>query len=130
MELTRARLIGFGHRIAYATLVSSLLWIGVSLPSEAMLTDPYGRSAWFVRLLDLPIAVATQALPCEEFALDLWFTIRGERVCPGVPAREAFFNHMRLGIPVYVLLFYVPNVLLGAVRWWQRRRSVAPAQAQ
>ena len=127
MRLSKQHFIGLAHRVAYAALISALVWALVLSPSDAMLADPYGPSTWLVRLVDLPIAVATQALPCDEFALDLWFTIRGERACPGVPEREAFFQHMRVGIPVYVFLFYVPNILIGAARWWRGRASSKPA---
>ena len=129
MKLSRKQLFGLSHRIAYAALISALVWILAQLPMQV---NPYGLDARLLFALDWPIAVATQPLPCKEFAIDLWFTGQGGEPCPTgigyqVPARDMFFNHMRVGIPVYVFLFYLPNILLGAVRWWRRRRGAAPA---
>ena len=126
MKPARKIVFGLANRIAYAALVSALLWILVGLP----MSYPYGFNGQLVFALDWPIAVATQILPCKEFALDVWFTGKGGEGCPEayhppVPAREMFFNHMRVGIPVYAFLFYLPNIALGLVRWWCRRREPA-----
>lgn len=128
MRSAKKQVLGLSHRIAYAALVSALLWILVGLP----MSYPYGFNGLLVLALDWPIAVATQVMPCKEFALDLWFTVKGGEGCPQgfanqVPAREMFFNHMRVGIPVYVFLFYVPNIALGLARWWRRWREPTAA---
>ena len=124
MKLSRKGLFGLVHRIAYAALISALVWILALLPRQPV--KPYSFDAILALAFDWPIAVATQPLPCKEFALDLWFTVEGGEGCPqgfanNVPGREMFFNHMRVGIPVYVFLFYIPNLLLGVIRWWRRR---------
>lgn len=110
---SRRQLIGLCHRIAYATLMSVLIWIGATIPIGPVKgSDPLLVA---VTAADLPIALATQALPCTEFAIDLWFTVH----CPP-PQEESvprlFVNHLRVGIPVYVLLFYLPAIVRAALR--------------
>ena len=131
MKPGKRQLINLVHRIAYAALISALVWILARLPMQL---NPYGPGALLLLALDWPIAVATQPLPCKEFAIDLWFTVEGGEGCPSgigyqVPAWEMFVNHMRVGIPVYVFLFYVPNILIGSVRWWRGRgRPESPSR--
>ncbi len=133
MKLRKKLLLGLSHRIAYAALISALVWILALMPRQPV--EPYSFEALLALAFDLPIAVATQPLPCKEFALDLWFSVEGGEGCPQgfanqVSARERFFNHMRVGIPVYMLLFYLPNVFLYLIRWGRRRRMALPASRQ
>ncbi len=104
-------LFGFCHRAAYAALVSAIVWIFMFLPLPEG-GYPDGMTVRVIRLLDLPIAVATQIMPCDEFAVDLWFSVRGGGGCPEPigDLRTYFFNHMRIGVPSYLLLFYLPNI--------------------
>ena len=121
MESKMRRLLSACHRFAYAALVSALVWIFAQLPMQM---NPPELGARILLVLDWPIAVATQVLPCREFAVDLWYAGAAPDGCPQgfanqVSTREWFFNHMRVGIPVYLFLFYVPDLLA-----WLRRRVV------
>lgn len=124
MRIVKKRLIGLCHRVAYAALVSAIVWIFVDLPLPEGSYPPtrWGVSLTIARWLDLPIAVATQPLPCSESAIDLWFRIR----CPE-PIGDLwryFFHHMRVGIPAYVLLFYLPSIYRLSRSWWRQRRGM------
>ncbi len=125
MKLSRTVILGLSHRLAYAALVSALVWIGAHLPLPAGTYPPsrWGVRNTLVRVLDLPIAAATQVLPCNEFAIDLWFTGTGGEGCPhdakGVTA--FFINHMRVGVPTYLLLFYLPAIARAGRNRWRRR---------
>ena len=123
MSPWRTTLTGLSHRFAYAALVSALVWVGFQLPIPEGTFPPteWGTRNSVVRWLDLPIAMTTQLLPCDEFAIDLWFTPQ----CPfngGGPAR-LFANHMRLGIPTYMLIFYLPAIFRASRDWWLRQRQ-------
>ncbi len=103
-----------------------MVWIFLFLPLPEGTVYPEGMDIQVVRWLDLPIAVATQLVPCDEFAVDMWFRVR----CPEPigDLRRYFFNHMRIGIPVYLLLFYLPNIYRTGHNWWRRRRAGSQAQ--
>jgi len=123
--LKKSTLLGFCHRLAYAALISSLVWIFAFLPLSE---GTYPPTRWGIRLtiarwLDLPIAVATQIVPCHESAIDLWFRIRCPEPIDGL--ERYFFNHMRIGILAYVLLFYFPAIFLACRRWWHHRRRAS-----
>lgn len=112
MISNKSALLGLLHRIAYAALVSCVVWIATwdyPAAGELTVTSFHRVAIW----LDLPIALATQVVPCDEFAVDLWFTVQGGEPCPiNATPREQLLNHMRLGIPVYALIFYLPNLAL------------------
>ena len=72
---------GFSHRFAYAALISALVWIFTAEPFPAQLY-PLGAGQQLLRWFDFPIALATQVLPCDDFAIDLWFTGQGGEGCP------------------------------------------------
>lgn len=122
MRFTKKSLLGICHRVAYAALISAIVWISVDLPlpDDSYPPTRWGISLTITRWLDLPIALATQLLPCSESGIDLWFRIR----CPEpIEYRRYFFNHMRVGIPAYVLLFYLPIICRRVCCWWRRRRE-------
>ena len=125
MSFNSRHLVGFCHRVAYAALATCVVWIfALHLPVPEG-GYPWGLSVRIVKWLDLPIAVATQVLPCDQYAVDLWFSVRGGGGCPEPigDLRRYFFNHMRVGVPVYVLLFYLPNVYCAVRRRWLQRRQ-------
>ncbi len=119
------RLEQFSHRLAYASLISTLTWIfALHLPHGGY---PWSASLKAVRLMNFPVAVATQLLPCDEFAIDLWFSGRAGEGCPAqISLKEFFFNHMRLGIPVYVVIFYLPNIYFASRRLLRRTVDNSP----
>ena len=116
-------LSGFSHRFAYAALISAIVWIGYQLPLPEGTYPPtkWGVRNSIVRWFDLPIALTTQVLPCDDFAIDLWFEFR----CPNDTGLTQWFlvNHMRVGIPTYMLIFYLPVIYRAGRGWWLRRRG-------
>ena len=127
MTTWKAHLFGFSHRFAYATLFSAMIWIGAFLPLPEGTYPPtkVGIRNTVLIWFDLPIAVTTQILPCDEFAIDLWFTVKGGELCPGNGGTrtEFFVNHMRVGISTYMLIFYLPSIFRAGRGWWLRRRG-------
>lgn len=118
---------GASHRLAYAVAISSVVWVlavqPLNLPAD-------GLAFRMVQVLDLPIATASQLLPCDESGLDLWYRVGpGQSSCPHNPGREFFLNHMRIGVPAYVLLLYVPSIFRATRDWWRRRRAPVAGSA-
>jgi hypothetical protein len=112
MEPRKRLILGAFHRLAYATAISVIVFLVAVQPLELSL---HGATFWTIRILDLPIATAGQLLPCNERGVDLWFRAEpGYSGCPHNPGPEFFGNHMRIGIPAYLLLFYLPSLLLAA----------------
>jgi hypothetical protein len=104
-------------------LLSAIIWVFFRL---LLFEGMYPPTKWgfrnsIMRWLDLPIALSTQLLPCNEFAIDVWFTVR----CPNESGGLArfFWNHMRVGVPTYMLIFYLPASYRAGHGWWRRRRS-------
>ncbi len=121
MDIKNSYILGFCHRVAYAALISAIVWVFVFLALPEGTSYPGDMTMLFVRWLDLPIAVATQIMPCDKFALDLWFRVR----CPEPfgEYRRYFYNHMLIGIPAYLFLFYLPNIYRAGRNWWRQRRQ-------
>ena len=123
MHAWKSTLSSFSHRFAYAALISALVWVFFRLPLPEGTYPPtkWGVRNSVMRWLDLPIALTTQGLPCNEFAVDVWFTVH----CPhdsGGLARF-FWNHMQVGVPTYMLIFYLPTAFRAARGWWRNHRS-------
>lgn len=117
--------VGALHRLAYATAISAIVWLVSAQPLNVSLK---GLTSWTIRILDLPIATASQLLPCDERGLDLWYRVApGYSSCPHNPGPEFFGNHMRIGVPAYLALFYLPNLLLAARRRWRRSKATVAA---
>jgi hypothetical protein len=117
-------LVGFCHRCAYGVVLSLLVWVfTLHLPLPE---GPTARAVTTVTMkaLDLPVALATQLMPCDEFAIDIWFSVRGGGGCPQPLGNLLgyFWNHMRVAVPTYVLIFYIPAGLAVVYRRILRRR--------
>jgi len=121
VTVKNTHLIGFSHRLAYAALISALVWIFLflPLPDDAYPPTRWGINLTIARWLDLPIAIATQIVPCRESAIDLWFRVRCPDPIEGL--QRYFFNHMRIGIPIYVLIFYLPSMFRRGRNWWRQQ---------
>lgn len=124
MGRTASALLGLSHRIAYATAIAGSVWLFYSISFGGPLEK---SSAALLKLADLPIATASQLLPCNARGVDLWYRVGpGESVCPHyTTTSESLGSHMRVGVASYVLLFYLPNLLLAARRRWRGRRAIA-----
>jgi len=121
MRLKNHDLLGFCHRVSYAALVSLIVWISVFLPMPDGINYSEDIRYRAVRWLDLPVAIATQPMSCGDSALDLWF--RTWCLLPDIELEEYFFYHMRIGVPAYVTLFYIPILFRAGCSWWRRRRK-------
>ncbi|MEO7975492.1 MAG: hypothetical protein ABIU84_18070 [Thermoanaerobaculia bacterium] len=124
MQQIGPALLGLAHRVAYATAIAGAVWLFYSIPFDGPLEK---SPKVLLKLFDLPIATASQLLPCNARGVDLWFRIGpGESACPHYSTMsESLRSHMRVGVLAYVLLFYLPSLLLAARRRWRGRRPAA-----
>lgn len=103
------RILGLTHRLAYATTVALAGFLLTVMP-VGLRIDPSG---FVVHLLDLPVAAAGLLLAPEWRGIDLWFQPQEWGYLHPI---EGLLRHLRLAIPVYMLLFYLPNLIAGAHR--------------
>ena len=104
---------GLAHRVAYAIVIGVAIWYFALVPfSETSIPRPLHE--WLLKLLDLPIAAVNAILPWQWKGIDVWSS---ERQPEYSNVLKMLRVHLRVAVPVYVLLFYVPN----AVRWVMRR---------
>lgn len=115
--MSSAAIQGFFLRLGYAVALSALVWNFFVLPLGVDL-DAWGP---VLNALNAPVATASLLVPCPERGLDAPFSQCHQQ--GGQTPPRFFFNHLRLAVPVYVLMFYLPNALRGAWRSW-RGRSV------
>ncbi len=115
MNFKKSDVVGFSHRVVYAGFISAIVLIFTFLPLPEGVTYPGDNTILVVRWLDLPIAIAARLLPCGHSAIDLWF--RYWCLEPIDDLRRFFYNHMRVGIPTYVLLFYLPSIYRAGRNW-------------
>jgi len=104
-------LIGFVHRVVYAALLTLCSWLTC--------TSPVGAHAAVQKLtcevLDWPIAAAGVVVRHWR-GVDVFY---GGGGCEFCPPKEFFWSHLRFGILVYVVLFYVPSVVILIARRWR-----------
>jgi hypothetical protein len=119
-------LLGFIHRVAYAALVSFVVWF---LWTARFDTLPLGRDLQLriVSVLDFPVAMVSEQMP-----LDGWRSIdpfSRDQMGHNEPNEKVLLWHLRLAMPVYVVLFYLPNLVLWIVRRFRKgsRPKEAPA---
>ena len=103
-------IVGFIHRVVYASLIS-LLGVTVCVLS----TMDVGTLP--CKLMNWPVSIVGQHLPGWA-GLNVF---NEQNRCDFCTPTERFQSHMTLAIPLYVILFYLPNVV--AWLWWRRRRS-------
>jgi hypothetical protein len=108
-------LLGLCHRIAYATTFA-LAGLLLAVMPLGLKLDPTGVTT---HVLNLPVAAVGLILPDEWQGIDLWFS---QQEWGYLHFSETLIRHLRLAIPVYVLLFYVPSLFRGAVKWGRGRR--------
>lgn len=100
---------GLSVRLILSVLISLMVWWLFTTPFDRL---PLPRSVVpvIVRVLDFPVALAGEVLPIRGMELvfdnhDTW--------CDFCQPGEMFRQQMRLAIPVYLLLLYVPNLILS-----------------
>lgn len=118
-------LLGFAHRLTYATLLALLTWLLSWLPVSTQLAGSAIVSA-VLKVVNFPVALASQAMPLTWRGLDLVFA---ERLPHTVATSEFLLRHLRVAIPVYVFLFYLPNLLRSGLDGLRRRRT-APSNSR
>jgi len=110
------RTLGFALRLAGATALSLLVWWLAVTPFDR-LPPPLSRSSFLfiaIRILNFPVAVAGE----------LFYPIRGVQVlfdgystwCDFCPPDELFRHQMRIAIPTYLVLFYLPSLTRSIAR--------------
>lgn len=116
-KLLRA-VIGFVHRVVYAALIGIVTWLMAIFPIGVVNSL---LLMLILKVFDFPVAVAGLLLPWEYTGIDLFF---GHGFGVGAPApEEILLRHLRVAIPVYVLLFYVPNLIKGGIGLIRRRQK-------
>ena len=121
--------IGFLHRLAYATLCGLATWTILATEASRVINGRPAPGAPQILIpiamvLDYPIALVSR-LRIPYFAgIDLFF---GDGVGEFMPSGEVLSWHLRVAIPTYILLFYVPNVCealgRGVRARWKRQRE-------
>lgn len=114
---TRTLVFGFFHRVAYAVALSLLVWDFYVLPLGLNL----GIWSSVLSVLNAPVAAVGLLIPCPERGLDAPFLQCHHE--GGQSGPQFFFSHLRLAVPVYVLLFYLPNLIRAG---WARKRGRLP----
>jgi len=105
--------IGFTLRLITSTVISLTVWWLFTTPFDRLPLPPSVVMV-IVRILDFPVALAGEVLPIRgmELVLDDYDTW-----CDFCPIGEMFRQQMRIAIPTYLLLLYLPTLL----RWVARR---------
>ena len=112
------RVVGFIHRVTYAVLLSVFVWYLTLVPFTM---TPLRRSSHLalVKVLDFPVAMVSSVLPWQAKGIDLFSE---ERQPERANMWELLHAHVRVAVPVYVILFYVPN----AITFLRRRLRTPP----
>lgn len=113
--IVRRIVIGFLLRLAAATALSLFVWWLAVTPFDRL---PFPRSVVtiaVIKVLNFPVALAGELLyPIR--GMQLLFD-RYDTWCDFCPPDEMFRLQMRIAIPTYVLLLYVPAL----IQWIARR---------
>jgi len=113
----RVRAYGFILRLGWAialTLFVFDLWV-FPLGLDLKLWTP------ILSALNAPVSALSLFLPCLERPLD--FPFGDCRHWGYQSGAETFARHVRFSVPVYVLFFYLPNILGASWSAWRRLRE-------
>lgn len=116
MAMTRYA-AGFIHRAAYATLTAIVVWILYVFPFDP---GSYRFRLAAVKVLDWPVAMVSRQMPPSLKAIDPFSDYpfaHNER------AEYVLLLHLRLAVPVYILLFYLPSLIAAGLARLRRRKS-------
>ena len=122
-----SHVIGFCHRVAYAAFISQAVLLAAIAPLPYQGYEPSKVVLAAVRILDAPIAFAGLLLPCQYRGMDL-VTPQPLR-CRSLPMPDFVAYHLVIGIPAYVLLFYIPTLFSAIHKWRRIRRGSATSRA-
>lgn len=116
-------LIGFMHRVAYATALSFLCIYTCSIPQAFGKHEALQKVVCYT--LNYPTAVV--GLVTRPYrGMDVFFD-RGDEWCDFCSMQQVYGYHLRFAIPVYVLLFYVPTFIMWMIRRSRQRVEKAGA---
>lgn len=106
--------VGFSHRLAYALALSLLVWNLYVLP-----VGMGGNGGpVLLSLANAPVGAAALLVPCPARGIDAPFLQCHHQ--GGQSASEFFLSHLRVAVPVYMFLFYLPFLLRRAKVWLSR----------
>lgn len=108
----RRLILGFIVRLIASAVISFTVWWLFVTPFDR-LPLPASAVTVIVRLLDFPVALAGEVLPIR--GMELVFDDHGTW-CDFCSVGEMFRQQMRIAIPTYLLLFYVPTLLRRVAR--------------
>jgi hypothetical protein len=111
--------IGFVHRVVYATLFALLAWHACTWPFGNSLVQRRIATA-VCYTFDFPIAIVGRVTSPYR-GIDVFFD-RGEW-CETCPWQQELWVHVRFAVPVYVVLFYIPTLVLWVVRRWRSKAN-------
>jgi hypothetical protein len=104
----------------YAAFLALLTWFSCAAPLG---THPHTQGL-ICKVLDWPVATVGQLFP-RWYGVDVFY---GGRSCDFCKPIDFVWSHTRLAVPVYVVLFYLPNFVVWIVRRFRNGRSKeAPA---
>ena len=115
-------LVGLCNRVAYASLLGVYVWLGATTPSLWSI----GPLRLLTRVCDFPVALAGLVVPAHPLFIDLFFG-RGIQEWAFVSPPQVLLWHLRVSIPVYVLLFYALGQIASALR---RRHFLVKSESQ
>jgi hypothetical protein len=111
----RKFVIGFTIRLIISTVISVTVWWLSTTPFDRFALSPSAVTT-IVRVLDFPVALAGEVLPIR--GMELVFDDHGTW-CDFCSIGEVFRQQMRIAIPTYLVLLYLPAVM----RWIARRNA-------
>ena len=120
----RRVLTGFVHRVVYAMLFALLAWHACTWPFGNSLVQRRVATA-VCYTLDFPTAIVGRVTSPYR-GIDVFFE-RGEW-CETCSWQQELWVHVRFAVPVYVVLFYLPNLVMCFVRLVRNRRPTEVAQ--
>jgi hypothetical protein len=104
--------VGFTHRLTYATLFSVVAWYACSYPEAFGKHFTLQKSICYV--LTYPTALIGRFTDPYR-GMDV-FSGRGGEWCDFCSAQQVLWYHVRFAVPVYVLLFYGPTLIVWVIR--------------
>src|SRR5216684_4352318 len=119
MRRTLQYLIGFLHRLAYATLFSGMTWYACGFPSA------FGKYVALQKVvcytLNYPVALVGHFTDPIR-GMDMFFDNGGGSTwCDFCTMQQLLWYHLRFSVPVYIVLFYLPTLALWIIH--KRRRT-------
>ena len=109
----RGHLIGFVHRVVYATLFALFAWHACTWPfGESGAQRKIATAVCYA--FNFPTAIVGR-VTAPYRGMDPFFD-RGGEWCDFCSPQQVLWYHVRFAVPVYVALFYVPTLALWIVR--------------